>query len=133
MTSESFDDIRRKRTWRSKFLDSFRGIKRGVRGQTSFFVHGFAALAAIVAGLVLKVHRLEWQLIALCIALVFACEMFNTALESLAKAIDQRSNPRLRDALDMSSGAVLIASIGAAAVGLSIFGHRLWAMLRGEG
>lgn len=133
MTGPTFDDVRRKRTWRAKFFDAFRGIKRGVRGQTSFFVHGFAATAAIVAGLTLKVDRLEWLLIVLCIALVLASEMFNSALESLAKAIDERHNPRLRDALDMSSGAVLLASFGAAAVGLTIFVHRLWAMLRGEG
>lgn len=123
------DDVRRKRSWSRKFGDAFRGIKRAARGQSSFFVHLFAAVAVVTTGVALQVDGNEWRALVLCITVVFVAETFNTALETLAKAVDREENPQLRDALDMSSGAVLLAAIGAAAVGLMVFAHRLSAML----
>ena len=35
------------RGWPEKFRDAFRGVKVGVRGQSSFFVHLFFAAAVI--------------------------------------------------------------------------------------
>ncbi|RPI59903.1 MAG: diacylglycerol kinase family protein, partial [Planctomycetaceae bacterium] len=60
---------------------------------------------------------------------VLSAEMFYSALESMAKAITGQSDPHLGNSLDIGSAAVLIAAIGASAVGLIIFGHRLAIML----
>ena len=115
-----------KRSWAKKFRDAFCGIKEGVRGQSSFLVQFFAAAAVIVTALVLKVDDpAEWCLLLLCITLVLTAEMFNSALESLAKAITDRVDPHVYSALNISSAAVLIASIGAAIVGSVIFVNRL--------
>jgi len=43
------------RPWPRKFRDAFRGVKAGVRGQSSFFVHFFMTAAVIVAAVVLGV------------------------------------------------------------------------------
>jgi diacylglycerol kinase len=115
----------RERTWRQKFRDAFRGAKRGVRGQSSFFVHLFAAAAVVVAALALQVSLVEWCLLGLCVAGVLAAEMLNSALERLARAVDSSYNPDLRDALDIGSATVLMAAGGAAFVGTIIFGYRL--------
>lgn len=115
--------------WATKFRLAFRGVKIGVRGQGSFFVHFFAAAAAITAGVVLQVSREQWCLIVLCIAVVMAAEMFNSALEALARAVSDVQNPHVADALDISSAAVLIASIGASLVGLTVFLPRMAEML----
>jgi diacylglycerol kinase (ATP) len=56
---------------------------------------------------------------------VLTAEMFNSALEALARAITEHSDPLIGQALDIGSAAVLIASAGAAAVGLIVFIHRL--------
>jgi diacylglycerol kinase len=82
---------------------------------------GLAVLTAFLLGLTLS----EWCLVMLCIAGVFAAEMFNSALESLAKAIDRQYNPHLADGLDIASAAVLISAAGAVVVGLLLFGTRL--------
>ncbi len=65
----------------------------------------------------------------LCIAGVLTAEMFNSALESMAKAITGESDPHLGNSLDIGSAAVLVASIGAAVVGAIIFGHRVGVLL----
>jgi diacylglycerol kinase len=49
-----------------------------------------------------------------------ALELFNSCIESLARAIDRQRNEQLRNALDIASGAVLVGAIGSAVVGLVI-------------
>lgn len=114
-----------RRGWVRKFRHAFRGVKQGVRGQSSFFVHFFAAAAVLVAAGVLSCTASEWCLLLLCIAGVLTAEMFNSALEAAARAINREQDPHLADALDIGSAAVLVASLGAAFVGGIIFGRRL--------
>jgi diacylglycerol kinase len=116
---------RRRRSWVRKFRDAFRGVAVGVRGQSSFRVHFFFAVAVIATAALLQASWIEWAVLLLCIAVVLATEMFNSALESLAKAITDQHDPRLADALDTGSAAVLVASIGAALIGAIVFLHCL--------
>jgi diacylglycerol kinase len=123
------DDVPEDRSWIGKFRCAFRGVELGIRGQSSFFVHFFFAAAVIVGGVVLGVSRLEWCLLALSIAGVLCAEMFNSALEAMARAITHEPNPHLGGALDIGSAAVLVAALGAVAVGLFVFLPRLVALL----
>ncbi len=112
-------------SWPRKFAVALRGIVIGVRGHSSFVVHLPVAVGVIVAASWLGVALLDWCVLMLCIALVFTAELFNSALELLARAIDRRYNQLLADALDIASGAVLVASIGAGLVGLLLLLTRL--------
>jgi diacylglycerol kinase len=116
------------RTWRAKFADAFRGLGQGMRGQNSFAVHIGCAAAVVVAAAVLGLAWNQWSLLLLCIALVLAAEMFNSALEAMARAITAQFNPHLRSALNMGSAAVLLTAMGAAAVGAIVFLRRLGEM-----
>ncbi|MGQ9575621.1 MAG: diacylglycerol kinase family protein [Thermoguttaceae bacterium] len=116
---------RRRRSWPVKFRDAFRGLGIALRGSSSFVVHLTAAGAVIAAGVLFRVDPLAWCILCACIALVLAAETFNSALESLARAISDQYHPRLRDALDMGSGAVLLTAIGAAVIGAIVFLNRL--------
>ena len=113
----------------NKFRCAFRGIAVGSRRQSSFLVHLVAAAAVIGVSVWLKVTAVEWCLLALCIALVLTLELFNSSIESLAKAIDRQHNENLRDALDIASGAVLVGAIGTAVVGAVILLPRLLQLL----
>lgn len=117
------------RSWPDKFRDAFRGVKEGVRGQSSFFVHFFVAAVVVAAGVVLRVELVEWCVLLLCITGVLTAEMFNSALESMAKAITGESDPHLGNSLDIGSAAVLLASLGASTVGGIIFSNRLGNLL----
>ncbi len=67
----------------------------------------------------------------LCIGGVLTAEMINSAMEYLAKAIDEKYNPHLGDALDTGSAAVLFASLAAAAVGAIVLISRVITLLKG--
>ena len=114
-----------RRTWTSKFRNAFRGVWVATRGSSSYAAHLIAAAVVIAAAAWFRVERTEWCLLAACIAAVLAAEAFNSGLESLAKAVSGEEHPHLRDALDIGSGAVLIAAIAAAAIGAMIFLPRL--------
>ena len=111
------------RPWKQKFGDAFRGIREGVRGGSSFVVHFIVAAAVTAAAAALRMHAAEWCILLLCIVGVLAAELFNTALESLARAITEGKNAHIRDALDIASGAVLTAAGGSVVVGFVLFGR----------
>ena len=113
------------RSWPRKFRDAFRGISLGVRGQSSFRVHLVVATAVIVCGFAFRVSLLQWCVLILCITAVLVAEMLNSALEWMAKTVDEEYNPQLGAALDIGSAAVLLASIGASIVGTIVFLFRL--------
>lgn len=108
-----------------KFACAFRGLLVGVRGQNSFLVHIPITLAVFALAAWLRLSKTQWSLLVLCVTIVVAAELFNSALEHLAKAITSEQNDHVRNALDIASGAVLAASIGAAIVGLLVLGWPL--------
>jgi len=56
------------------------------------------------------------------IALVWVAEAINTALELLADAVNPQPHPLVGQAKDVAAGAVLIAAVAAAGVGLIVLG-----------
>ena len=123
------DGLRLPRTWSQKFRDAFRGMVRGVQGQQSFTVHFVVSGLVVGVAAALRVDLVEWYVLIVCILVVLVAEMFNSALESMAKAITGQQHPHLGDALDISSAAVLLASLGASIVGAIIFLHRAGVLL----
>ena len=118
-----------RQTWLQKFAVAFRGLWIAVRYDPGFLVHAVAAAAAIGVAAGLRFTVTEWCIVLLCITFVVASELFNSALEFMAKAVTRETNPHIRDALDVASGAVLVAAIGAAVVGLLLVVHRAGQML----
>lgn len=86
-------------------------------------------MLVVVAAILLQVNLIEACLLALCIAAVVAAEMFNTAIEQLAKAAHPEQSPLVGNSLDIAAGGVLVASVGAALVGCAIFGYRAGILL----
>jgi hypothetical protein len=77
----------RRRSWPRKFADAFRGLSRAVRRQSSFFVHLWVAAAVVAVAAVLRVSLVEWCLLIGAIGIVLVAEIFNTSIESLARAL----------------------------------------------
>ena len=109
-------------TWLGKFQNAFRGIGVAIRGSrtNSFLVHIPMGIAAIVAGLILGVTKLELMILVLCVGIVIAAELFNSSIEQLAQSITKEPNDHIRKALDIASGAVLVASLMAVIVGVVV-------------
>jgi diacylglycerol kinase len=120
---------RRRRPWRDKFKCAFRGLKLGIRGHSSFAVHFFFAALVLAAAAIFKCDLLEWCVLLGCIGLVLTAELFNSALETLFRELDEATRDRAWPALDVAAGAVLLASITAAVIGSIIFLRHLALLL----
>jgi diacylglycerol kinase len=118
-----------KRPWRHKFGDAYRGVKLGIRGHSSFSVHFFFAALVLAAAIVLQCSLEQWCLLLGCIGMVLTAELFNSAIETLFRGLDEDTKQRTWPALDISAGAVLLASIVATVIGICIFVNRLLDLL----
>lgn len=123
--NDTAQPTRPRRPWADKFRDAVRGLKLGIRGHSSFFVHFFAGALVIAAAIALGCEFWQWCVLLLCIGLVMTAELVNSAIETLHRGLDPETRERNWKALDIAAGAVLLASISAAVVGLLIFGNRL--------
>ena len=113
------------RRWRDKFREAFRGVKRGVRGQSSVFVHFFFAAVVLAAAAALECERWEWCAVVGCIGMVFTAELINSSIELLFRGLEQEARDRVYGCLDIAAGAVLIAGLTSAVIGTVIFGRKL--------
>lgn len=89
------------------------GIIYSVKTQRHMRYHLYAALAALVLSLVVKISRMEFIVLCMAIVLVLVTEMLNTAIETTVDMISTEFHPLAKIAKDIAAGVVLIASIGA--------------------
>lgn len=113
------------------FLHAGAGVLAMFRSQPNARIHGLAALAVVGLGLLFDLTAGEWCWLVLAIAGVLAAECMNTALESLANAVVPDPHPLVGRAKDAAAGAVLLAAMGAALIGLLVLGPHLVSLLRG--
>ncbi|MDO5016748.1 MAG: diacylglycerol kinase family protein [Porphyromonas sp.] len=117
---------KRKQTFnRQRIRDSFGYAWQGVltlfRHTANARIHLLFAIGVVLAGLFFHVTKGEWIALILCITAVLSLEAINSALENLSDQVSPDYSPLIRDAKDLSAGAVLIAAIGSAIIGLIIF------------
>jgi diacylglycerol kinase len=110
------------------FGDAGRGL-RAVLAEPNARVQLAIALAVIVLAAWLDLGRRDWALLVLAMGLVLAGEAANTALEALADRVAPDHHPLVGRAKDAAAGAVLIASVAAAVLGLLVLGPPLWQRL----
>src|SRR5262245_38344087 len=120
---------KRPRRWREKFREALHGVKLGVRGHSSFFVHFFLAALVVTAAAVMQCDWVEWCLLLGCIGGVMTAELFNSAIETLFHGLDDSAKQRLRGVLDIAAGAVLLAAGTATVIGTIVLGRRLLTFL----
>jgi diacylglycerol kinase len=113
------------------FGHALRGLAFLVRTQRNARLHGVITALVLALGVWLQINRLDWCLIALATASVWAAEAFNTAVERLADRVTTERDPLIKQAKDLAAGAVLLACAGAVGVGLLVLGPPLWARLGG--
>lgn len=103
------------------FYYAFQGIYAFFKSQHNMYIHVIAALVAILLGFIFQISRLEWMAVVLCIVLVFAAEMLNSAIEVLVDWVSSDRSAKAKYIKDVSAAAVLIIAIGAAITGGIIF------------
>jgi diacylglycerol kinase (ATP) len=119
--------------WRGRgksFACALRGIAVLLRTQMNARIHLLATVLVVAAGFVFRISRGEWVPLAFAIGIVWIAEAVNTAIEALADRITRENDDAIRRAKDVAAGAVLLAAITAAIIGLLILGPHAWAFVR---
>ncbi len=103
-----------------RFRYAFEGLRTCIRDK-SILLQMFFGLIVIVCGFLFRLTKMEWIMILACISFVITIETINSCIEKTVDYISEDRNPQAKIIKDMSSTAVLFASIGAAIIGLLIF------------
>ena len=106
---------------RQSFYNAGKGLWRTIREEMSFRVQLGTAVIIFVLMLALPLRTIERLILVLVICAVLVLEIINTIFERLVDIYKPRLDPYVRDIKDMMAAAVLIASLGALAIGLIIF------------
>ena len=115
-------------------VQSFRyawyGLGLMLRSQHNAWLHAFASICIIGAGVLFGLRDGEWCWIILAIMAVWTAEALNTALEFLADAATPEFHPLVKCAKDVAAGGVLISALGSVVIGLLVLGPHLLDFLR---
>jgi len=104
------------------FGHAARGVRTTVAAQPNARIHAVASVLVVALGLALGLPAASWAALLLAMGLVWAAELLNTALEALADAVAPDHHEGVGRAKDAAAGAVLVAAVAAAGVGLLVLG-----------
>ncbi|MCU0916373.1 MAG: diacylglycerol kinase family protein [Planctomycetes bacterium] len=107
------------------FRHAWYGLALMLRSQHNAWLHAFASICIVGAGLVFGLTSSEWCWIILAIMAVWTAEALNTALEFLADAATSEFHPLVKCAKDVAAGGVLISAFGSVIIGLLVLGPPL--------
>ena len=101
-------------------MHAFNGMKYFFLHERNGKIQLCCAIATMLLAMGVGVPAMQCALLLLCIALVIGMEMLNSALEKLCDVVQKEYHPAIKIVKDVAAGAVLWASLFAAAIGLYI-------------
>ncbi len=114
-----------RRNLREKLIAGLVGIKFAVRGDSSFFAHAYRALLVFLTAGMIGVPPIGWCLLVIGLGLVLIAELAHSAVDTLARAIGDPDEPKLRVARDIAAAAVLVAVVISAAISITVLTIKL--------
>jgi diacylglycerol kinase (ATP) len=109
------------------FGHAFRGWWHVLQTQHNAWIHSVVATMIVGVGLWVGLSPRDWAIVVLTIAMVFTAEFINTAIEAVVDLASPVKHPLAKVGKDVGAGAVLVAALAAALVGLLILGPPLLA------
>lgn len=110
---------------RKKMKNSFKyaieGIYTAIKKERNMKIHFLMMLLVIIFGIIFNITKTEWIICIILFGFVISLELLNTAIENAVDLITIEKNPIAKIAKDTAAGAVLIAAITSAIIGLIIF------------
>lgn len=108
---------------------ALRGWAYVMRTQQNAWIHATITVFVFALGLWLGLSPYDWAVIVLTIAMVFAAEFVNTAIEAVVDLASPKKHPLAKVGKDVGAAAVLIAALAAVLIGLLILGPPLYAKI----
>ena len=96
-----------------------------IRTQRNAWIHAIASFLVILLGIWLQLPCHDWAILIITIAMVWAAEFFNTAVETLTNMISPGENQLAKITKDVSAAAVLITATISIIIGILILGPPL--------
>ena len=118
-----------RRNTRGKLAAGGRGLKAAARGDSSFFAHGYRGTLIAITAALLGVDQRGWCWLVLGACLVLIAELAHSAVDTLARAIGDREEPRLKTAREIAAAGVLVAALGSGAVTLLVLSGKFIELL----
>ena len=104
-----------------RYYYAFQEIISKLKQEKNMKVHIIIMIIVIICGIIFKISKIEWIICIILFALVISLELVNTSIEKTVDLITQEKNEIAKIAKDVAAGAVLVAAIAAAIIGLMIF------------
>jgi undecaprenol kinase len=101
-----------------KLRNALAGIRYAWANEDNIRRHSVFAAATVLVFLVLQPTWIWWGLIVLCIGLIFASELLNSALEILIDHMHPDIHPAIGQVKDVLAGMVLVLSLAAVVIGV---------------
>ena len=108
---------------------AFEGIYYVIRTQENAWIHAVATFFVVILAFWLHLPARDWAVLLLTIAMVWAAEFFNTAIESIIDLVSPETHPLAKIGKDVGAAAVLIAALTSILIGLLILAPPLWEKL----
>lgn len=102
----------------SKLKNAVAGIRYAWSNEDNIRTQAGLAVVTVIVFLLVQPAWIWWALIVICIALVVAAELVNSALEMLIDHLHPDIHPAIGRAKDVLAGMVLVVGFAAAVVGL---------------
>jgi diacylglycerol kinase len=112
------------------FRHAFHGWWYVIRTQRNAWIHAVITILVLLVALWLHLPLRDWAVLFLTIALVWAAEFINTALEAVVDLASPQHHPLAKVGKDVGAAAVLLAALAAILVGLLILGQPLYEKIR---
>ena len=112
-------------TFAHSFGFALQGFRYTLATERNIRVMLGGAAFAVVMGLVLQLDLISWAIVLLCIGVVLAAELINTAIETVVDLVSPEYHPLAGHAKDIAAAAVYVLSILVALVGLAVFANAL--------
>jgi diacylglycerol kinase (ATP) len=100
---------------------AWKGIRCCIGKEQNLSFHLIATVVTVIAGFLLEITRIDWMIVILCIGVVIAAELFNSAIEKLVDLVSPEQHPIAGQVKDIAAGAVLVCAATAAIIGLIVF------------
>jgi diacylglycerol kinase (ATP) len=114
---------------RRKLAAGWRGLKAAVRGDSSFFAHGYRGTLIAITAALLGVNQWSWCLLVLGACLVLIAELAHSAVDTLARGVGDPEAPRLKTAREIAAAGVLVAAFGSGAVTAIVLSWKFFELL----
>jgi len=105
----------------NSFKYAFRGVSRVWREEQNFRIQSCVALFVVILMVYLDLPGYEQAILMLAAVAVLVLELLNSAIERMVDMLKPRLHQYVEEIKDVTAAMVLVASLGAAVIGVLIF------------